>query len=140
MPGEPDEQGPDRVRVLVVEDDELVRAYVADLLSDAGMVVTITADPRRALDAPVGLQPPLVLVADVDLGADMGGFELAAAARHRWPFVRTILISGGAVDLDAHRLHPSDRFLAKPFRAADLLGAIEAAFAADDQSFPSPEM
>jgi hypothetical protein len=52
----------------------------------------------------------------------MDGVRLAAAARGRWPGIRTILISGDAEI--AERVGPLDRFLPKPFREVDLLRAI----------------
>lgn len=67
------------MRVLVVEDGELVRAILTDMLGDAGMHVTSTADPQDALALPAAAGPPTVLVTDVNLGAGMDGFDLAAA-------------------------------------------------------------
>ena len=69
--------------------------------------------------------PPDVLITDIDLCSELNGFEVASYARHLWPKVRIILISG----LPAHRtgqaLDPRDRFIQKPFSNDRLLGTIE---------------
>jgi DNA-binding NtrC family response regulator len=107
--------------VLLVEDDLGIRASVMALLSDAGMCVTAASNASEALDQP-DLAPPKVLVTDVNLGTGIDGLELAAAAHRRWPWIRVVLISGS--DLAVDSLRPSDRFLAKPFRGADLVQAV----------------
>lgn len=111
--------------VLLVEDDALVRDVLAELLAEAGMRVTETADPKQALDLPEATAPPTVLVTDIDLGVGMNGVALAVAARRRWPSLRVVLISGRPDNLNGYRLRPSDRLLLKPFLSADLLGAIQ---------------
>ena len=109
--------------VLLVEDDELVRRCLIDMLSEAGLRVAAAASATEALALPVGTDAPIVLVADVHLGARVDGFGLVAAARRRWPSIRTVMISGD--DDIAERVRgPADRFLSKPFREADLLQAI----------------
>jgi CheY-like chemotaxis protein len=112
------------MNVLLVEDDEIVRAVLTDTLADAGMHVRSVAGPAAALELPPGNRPPTVLLTDVNLGVAMDGFALADAVRQRWPAVRIIVMSGGPQNLNGHQLHPSDRFLAKPFDSAELLGVI----------------
>lgn len=112
------------MRVLVVEDNELVRAVLVEVLCEAGMHVTDTADPREALALAPAMGAPALLVADVNLGCDMDGFGLAAAARRRWPGISIVLISGRPGNLHRYALHASDRFLPKPFSGSDLLRTI----------------
>jgi CheY-like chemotaxis protein len=113
------------MRVLVVEDNELVRAVLTEVLADAGMQVTDTADPNEALKLPDAVDPPSVLVTDVDLGCEVDGFDLAAAARRRWPCICIVLISGRPANIDGHCLHRLNRFLPKPFRGGELLRVIQ---------------
>ena len=113
------------MRVLILDDDELVRSCLTEMLSDAGYEVVETGDPVDALGLPEPLGPPDVLITDIDLRSELNGFEVASYARHLWPKVRIILISG----LPAHRtgqsLDPRDRFIQKPFSNDRLLGAIQ---------------
>ncbi len=60
---------------------------------------------------------------DVHLGAGIDGFALAAAARHRWPGIHAVLISGDARIAD-RILAPAESFLPKPFRVDDLIEAV----------------
>jgi CheY-like chemotaxis protein len=108
--------------VLLVENDELVRRSLIEALSELGLRVAAAASAKEALALARGTDAPIVLVTDAHLGAGMDGLGLAAAARCRWPGIRTVLISGDAEM--AERVGPLDRFLPKPFREADLLRAI----------------
>ena len=111
--------------ILLVDDDELVRAVLADILNDAGHRVVETGDPVDALGLPEVLGPPDVLITDVELHSDLNGFEIASYAHHLWPKVRIILISGLSADRAGQSLDPRDRFIQKPLSSHRLLGAIE---------------
>jgi CheY-like chemotaxis protein len=118
------------MHLLLVEDDEIVRAVLTEALADAGMHVRSVSGPSAALALPAGKDSPMVLVTDVNLGVAMDGFALADAARQRWPEIRIVVMSGHPENLNGHRLHPSDRFLPKPFCGAELLGVIHDLMAA----------
>jgi DNA-binding response OmpR family regulator len=111
--------------VLLVEDDEVLRATLAEALADEGIHVTDVSGPNAALDIPDASGPPTMLITDVNLGVAMDGFALAAAARQRWPAIRIIVMSGRPENLNGHQLHPSDRFLPKPFRGGELFRVIQ---------------
>ena len=113
------------MRVLLVDDDELVRSVLTEMLSDAGHEVVETGDPLDALGLPEALGPPDVLITDIDLRSELNGFEVASNAHRLWPKVRIILISGLPADHTGQSLDPRDRFLRKPFSNDRLLGAIE---------------
>jgi CheY-like chemotaxis protein len=112
------------MHILLVEDDEIVRAVLTEALADAGMQVRSVAGPSAALDLPAGESPPMVLVTDVNLGVAMDGFALADAARQRWPEICIVVMSGIPENLNGDRLHPFDRFLPKPFCGSELLDVI----------------
>jgi len=110
---------------LLVEDDELVRATLAEGLEDAGLQVTEFSDPTEALRPLETVAPPDVVVTDVDLGSTMNGFDVAVAAHNRWPSVRVILISGLPAGHTGQRPDQRDRYLQKPLTYARLLRTIE---------------
>ena len=101
--------------ILLVDDDELVRAVLTEILNDAGHRVVETGDPVDALGLPESLGPPDVLIRDIDLRSELNGFEVASYARHLWPKVRTILISGLPPHRTGQSLDPRDRFIQKLF-------------------------
>jgi DNA-binding response OmpR family regulator len=113
------------MKVMLVEDDELVRLTLAEGLEDAGHQVTEFSDPREALNPPEAIDPPDVVVTDVDLGSTLNGFDVAAAAHNRWPSAGVILISGLPADHTGQRLDRRDRYLQKPLSYTRLLLTIE---------------
>jgi DNA-binding NtrC family response regulator len=113
------------VRVLLVDDDELVRFVLSEALSDAGYEVIETGDPRHALGLPQAVGPPDVLITDIDLHSEINGFDVATNAHHLWPEVRVILISGRSADHTGQSIDLGDLYIQKPFSKERLLGAIE---------------
>ena len=109
------------MNVLLVDDDDLLRECFGSLLVEEGFRVTEAASARQALAVVEVGDAPVVLVTDLNLRSGMNGLALIAAVRQRQPSVRAVVISG---DDDVPGLHPSDRFLAKPFRTADLVQVI----------------
>jgi CheY-like chemotaxis protein len=102
--------------VLLVDDEELVRASTADMLRDLGYTVLEANSARAALQRlDDGLRPD-VLVTD-HLMPGQTGPELARDVRLRFPHIHVLIISGfaelDAVEADLVRL-------TKPFRQADL--------------------
>ncbi len=77
------------MRVLVIDDDALVRETLADTLAVEGMEVDGLANAEDALVLLGANQVPDVLVADVDLGAGLTGLDLARVARERHPASRS---------------------------------------------------
>lgn len=107
-------------RVLLVEDEDLVRVITADMLTDCGYEVVEAASAEEAL---VLLERDL----HVDfLGTDhfmtgMTGVDLAHAVRERHPGTPILILSGfseaEAIAADLPRLH-------KPFRQSDLSASL----------------
>jgi CheY-like chemotaxis protein len=82
--------------VLVVEDEVLIRLAVADYLRACGYRV-LEASTGEEAQAVFGNEQRIeVLLADIDLGRGMNGFELAQWTRAQYPDVRILLTSGVA--------------------------------------------
>jgi DNA-binding NtrC family response regulator len=116
--------------ILVVDDEEMVRASTARMLERRGYRVVTAARADEALawlrsDAVVDL-----LISDIVM-PETYGTDLIALAREIRPGLPAILVSGFA-DQDnlRHRPIPPDvPFLAKPFDFADLLAKVQALLA-----------
>jgi len=110
------------VHVLLADDDEMVRDSLARTLGRQGMTVVATDSGAAALRHLESHGPELfdLLVTDVVMPG-MSGIELARTVAARWPFIRTLLMSGYSPE----GLQPEDdrnfTFLAKPFTAERLL-------------------
>lgn len=106
------------VTVLVVDDDELLRRALADLLKDAGYLVLLADTGAKAL-AKARTRPRIdVLLTDIGL-PDMCGRALARAFAAQHPKASTLFMSG----VDDQR----GQLLLKPFRPDELLAALGSA-------------
>lgn len=106
MPGEPS-------TVLLVEDEPLIRLFIAELLEEAGFRVVEAANAAEAL---ILLEAGLnvdVLLTDVDMPAGCNGFELAQKVHKSWPDAEILIMSGRQWPADGD-LPPGAAFLAKP--------------------------
>jgi DNA-binding response OmpR family regulator len=112
------------MKVLLVEDDELVRTTLVDMLVDAGFEVTEAASPEEAIGENGAAEQPTVLITDINLGSSLNGFDVAAAAHRLWPAVSVLYISGLPFTPKGQELDPRDRYLSKPFSGNSLLRAI----------------
>jgi PAS domain S-box-containing protein len=109
-------------RVLVVDDEEDVRAVAVTFLQEAGYAVREAASGLDALreleDGPVEL-----MLVDYAM-AGMSGTEFVRLARLRWPDLPAVYITGNADPLGTGGANPEDRVLAKPYSQDMLLAAV----------------
>lgn len=113
--------------VLLVEDEPLVRAATARILSSAGIKVLEASNPDAALS--LCMQHPEsidLLLTDVVLPS-MNGRELAAHVIRLRPRVRVLYMSGYTDDAvsNAELLDPGAAFLPKPFSPDTLVQRID---------------
>lgn len=109
--------------VLVVEDDDLVRMYAAEMLEDAGFAVVEARHADQAWDILHGRVDIGVLFTDIDMPGSMCGVTLAERVYETWPDIRLILTSGrqrfADRDVPDHGL-----FVPKPYNASQVVDAI----------------
>jgi CheY-like chemotaxis protein len=112
--------------VLIVEDERALAAAVAEALSDAGLKVDKAADGEEAL-ARVRQQTYDVVICDLKMPR-VDGMTLYRAIAAATPALarRVIFVTGDVAGTDAERFLEDTgcRWLAKPFRLADLLRAV----------------
>jgi CheY-like chemotaxis protein len=104
------------LNVLVVDDDEAFRAWVASALADRAVVVDV-ATPTEALWR-LERTSIDVLLCDMRLATTTNGLEVLAAAREFWPKVGRILITGYAAEIGPDV--PAHAILGKPCDADTL--------------------
>jgi PAS domain S-box-containing protein len=117
--------GPGAV-VLLVEDDDAVRAATRRILTLAGYTVVDAVNGRDALEKFDAADPPVDLVLSDVAMPEMNGRELARTLRERGARVPVILASGYA-DPDAGDDGGGVRVLQKPLDARALTAALEEA-------------
>ncbi|HET8605809.1 MAG TPA: PAS domain S-box protein [Gaiellaceae bacterium] len=121
-PGDEEEHEPAGETVLLVEDEEIVRVILTEMLEASGYRVLAADDGADALRVAEAEPGPIdVLVTDVVMPA-MSGQEVARRIAERRPAVRTLFVSGYTESAIGNHgvLAPGTSFLQKPFSAADL--------------------
>jgi CheY-like chemotaxis protein len=109
--------------ILVVEDDDDVRAVAVTILRDLGYQVLTAADGAEALrlfDAHAASVELLLI--DVMLPGGLKGDEVAHQLRAKRPGLRTLFMTGYTDNPVVHRDHPDDnvQLIGKPFQRAQL--------------------
>ena len=108
--------------VLVVEDDEDVRAYSTESLRELGYSVLEAANARAALQVLDNHSEVDVLFTDIGLPGGINGRQLSEEARRRRPSLKVLFTTGYARNAIVHdgRLDPGVELLTKPFTQAAL--------------------
>jgi two-component system response regulator AtoC len=114
-------------RILVVDDEEAVRAGIAQVLSRRQLTVATAADATAALTI-LAREPWDIILLDIKL-PDINGIEFLRLLRHDFPETEVIMITGyptiqGAVE--CIKLGALD-YLVKPFRIDELETVVEKA-------------
>jgi CheY-like chemotaxis protein len=110
----------DRIAVLVVDDEVLVRLDVAEQLREAGYEVLEASNADEAIDI-LNVTPSIrLLFTDIDMPGTMDGLRLAAAVRDRWPPVKIIVTSGHRM-VDITEIPDGSMFFSKPYAPPDVL-------------------
>jgi len=103
--------------ILVVEDDELVRDLVVEVMTDLGYRVLYALDGGQALDLLQRDEGVDLLFTDISLSNRMSGVELARLARQHRPALKILLTTGDAKLATVASEFPA---VAKPYRRAEL--------------------
>jgi DNA-binding response OmpR family regulator len=116
------------VRILVVEDEPLIRLFVADILEDAGFTVEEAANATEAIERLAPNSVPFdAIIIDVGL-PDQRGDRLADEIRRMWKELPIVIASGHDKNVLAQSFAGDDRVrvLGKPFYGDMLLAALKA--------------
>ena len=105
-------------RVMVVDDEPMVRQFVMSVLSSSGYQVLDAESPAQALRV-LDANPDLDLVVTDVVMPGGNGWDLAEVIQSRKPDLPVLFISG--YDPPDGRTVPKASFLQKPFRIPELL-------------------
>jgi nitrogen-specific signal transduction histidine kinase/ActR/RegA family two-component response regulator len=116
-------------RVLIVEDDPLVRQYVITQIKSLGYTTLDAANATEALDIIDNTENIDLLFTDVIMPGPMNGRRLVDEALKRRPDLKTLFTSGYTENAIVHhgRLDSGVLLLAKPYRKSDLARMIRQA-------------
>jgi CheY-like chemotaxis protein len=115
-------------KILVVEDDELVRRQLTSQLRDLGYQVVSANDGVEALDILRNSEHFDMLFTDVVMPRGINGYELADEAAKLRPKLPVLFTSGYAESAIARRgrLEPGFNLLRKPYRRQEMATKIRA--------------
>ena len=112
------------VRILVVEDDTIIRSLIIEALSDAGFQILEASGGEQAIRLLHDPDSVDLVVTDLNM-PDVDGVAVAIEARARHVDVPVIFVTARTDLLDHPRTPLPHSRLAKPFRLSALRQAVE---------------
>ena len=113
-------------RILVVDDDKLIRELTRDALSEEGFRVVAVASGPEALERMASEGPPEVVISDLSM-REMDGLQLLQAIKSEYPKTDVIILTAYASlesALQAMRLGAVD-YLRKPVRKPEIVYGVK---------------
>lgn len=111
-------------KVLLVEDEALIRVIGTDALEEAGYDVLEAGSADEALEVLEAYNEVLVLFTDIRMPGSLNGLELARIVHERWPKMKLLLTSGDTWPSE-NEIPDDGRFLPKPYRVETLRREID---------------
>ncbi len=119
------------LRILLAEDDQVMREYLTRALERSGYAVT-AVDRGTAAIPLLETESFDLLLTDIVM-PEMDGIELAQRAGEMCKDLRVMFITGfAAVTLKAGKTMPQARVLSKPFHLRDLVAEVDRLFEMDN--------
>ncbi len=120
------------IKILLAEDDDSMRVYLARALERVGYAVTAVDRGTTAMRL-IETDSFDLLLTDIVM-PEMDGIELAQKAALIAPDMRVMFITGfAAVALKAGKAAPEAKVLSKPFHLRDLVAEVDRLFQSEDQ-------
>ena len=117
-------QTPVPPKVLVVEDEMMLRMRAVDIVEDAGFTPIEAVNADEALAILESRSDIELLFTDIQMPGSMDGLRLAYAVHERWPSIKIILVSGKLTLADAEK--PTDsRFFGKPLEVKQMIAEMQ---------------
>jgi two-component sensor histidine kinase/FixJ family two-component response regulator len=117
-------QTPVRPKVLVVEDEMILRMRAVDIVEDAGFTPIEAVNADEALAILESRSDIELLFTDIQMPGSMDGLKLAHAVHERWPSVKIILVSGKLTLTDVEKpIH--SRFFGKPLEVKQMIAEMQ---------------
>ncbi|MGN8248128.1 response regulator [Pseudomonas sp. SMV7] len=111
------------LRVVVVEDDCLLRSLMSDIILELGAECFAFSNADDALiDLLTQNGGCSLIIADHGVPGSIKGMEFISMAQQKWPEIPAILVSG--FDLKAHVYISGSVYLRKPWTVEEFLSAI----------------
>ncbi len=113
-----------RLKILLVEDDDLIRQLLSEAMGDLDMTPALAASGEEALDLLDQNEPFNLLITDIQLPGSVDGLDIARVARSKTPGMPIIFTTGQPDRMAQWKSGPGDVFIPKPYRPSDIIAAI----------------
>ncbi|WP_248748598.1 response regulator [Pseudomonas sp. MWU15-20650] len=112
--------------ILVLEDDEIIRSLMVDVLEEFGAhVISFPSADEGMIFLERDDETVDLIVSDIQMPGLLNGYDLSRVVAHRWPSMPVLLTSGNTAL--ASQLGGSVRFLPKPWSTERLLECVQLA-------------
>src|ERR1700733_11880531 len=111
-------------KVLVVEDEMVLRMRAVDIVEDAGFMPVEAVNADEAIAILESRSDIDLLFTDIQMPGSIDGLKLAHAVHKRWPGIKIVLVSGQVRLTDADK--PADsRFFGKPLEVKQMIAELQ---------------
>jgi two-component sensor histidine kinase/DNA-binding NarL/FixJ family response regulator len=111
-------------KVLVVEDEMMLRMRAVDIVEDAGFTPIEAVNADEALAILESRSDIDLLFTDIQMPGSMDGLKLAHAVHERWPSIKIILVSGQLTPTEVEKPINS-RFFGKPLEVKQMIAQMQ---------------
>ena len=125
MSDSPPTAAPAPAKILIVEDEFLIRLTLHEVLMDEGYDVREAENGADALALVQGDPAITLLLTDIQMPGGMDGHTVAARARELRPTLPVIFMTGAPDTADGEVRGTRTMYLAKPYSPADMCAAIK---------------
>ncbi|MGB5105538.1 MAG: response regulator [Candidatus Zixiibacteriota bacterium] len=118
----------DPIKVLIVDDEEVMRSLMIKILEKAGYKV-ITANGGLAARQILAEQPIDLVLSDVKM-PDMNGFDLLKEIKANYPHIAVIMMTAYAdsYTIKDALIYGADEYITKPFKHYEVTVVMERAY------------
>src|SRR5258708_3128388 len=111
-------------KVLVVEDEMMLRMRAADIVEDAGFMPVEAVNADDALAILESRSDIDLLFTDIQMPGTMDGLKLAHAVHARWPSIKIMLVSGQVTPTETEK-PVNSRFYGKPLEVKKMIAELQ---------------
>src|SRR3569833_3015397 len=112
------------MKILVVEDEPLIRLGLVSVIEEAGFVVLEEPNADAAIRLLEAASTIRMVVTDVDMPGSTDGIKLARYVRIMWPPIKLVVISV-KVGVKPGELPEGARFMGKPYQETALVRLLQ---------------
>ena len=121
------------MKILVVEDEPLIRLGLASVIEEAGYDVLEAVNADEAVRQLEKHDDVSLVLTDVDMPGSMDGIKLAHYVRGKWPPIQLVVISG-KVGVRPGELPSGARIVSKPYQEPALIHLVRSMVGAGGQT------